>query len=137
MRITVICIIMFCLLALLSQVAGQEESAKVVPPAGAGEEETFNFWMDVKLDESQQLFAALAQADYAMIEQSSQRLKSVSMIERFVRRRTPGYTTQLKNFEFSVDEILRQAEQENIEGVTLGFQQLTLSCVNCHKQLRQ
>jgi hypothetical protein len=57
-------------------------------------------------------------------------------LERFVRRGAPGYRTQLRSFEFAIAEIQQQAKRENIEGVTMGFHQLTLSCVNCHKQLR-
>jgi cytochrome c556 len=37
----------------------------------------------------------------------------------------------------SLDEIIRQANQDNLEGVTLGFNQLTVSCVQCHKHLRE
>lgn len=151
MRIALVCIAALCLLVLLSQVAGQEKpNAKTTPveatqadtkpsdtkPAEGKEADKFDFWMNVKLVESQRLFAALAQADFPAISESSRRLKTVSGLEGFVRRRTPGYLTQLKTFEFSVDEILLHAGKENIEGVTLGFQQLTLSCVNCHKQLR-
>ena len=93
--------------------------------------------MNVKLTESQKVFAALAQEDYQAIIESGQRLKTVSNLEGFVRRKTSGYSTQLKTFEFSLDEILLHAKKKNIEGVTLGFQQLTLSCVHCHKQIRQ
>ncbi len=143
MRIAFVCTAVLCLLVLLSQVAGQEKSKQESAPVDVKEPvevqvtEKFDFWMNVKLVESQKLFAALAQADFPTLLESGQRLKAVSSLEGFVRRKTPGYRTQLKTFEFSVDEILRQAGKENIEGVTLGFQQLTLSCVNCHKQLRQ
>lgn len=143
MRIAIVFTTVLCLLVLLSQVAGQEKSKPGATPtdskapADTQETEKFDFWMNVKLVESQKLFAALAQADFPTLLESGQRLKAVSGLEGFVRRKTPGYRTQLKTFEFSVDEILRQAEAENIEGVTLGFQQLTLSCVHCHKQLRE
>ncbi len=137
MKIAIICVAMLCLLFLLNQVAGQEKRVKDLTMTKTMETEKFDFWMNVKLVESQKLFAALAQADFSAISESGQRLKSVSALEGFVRRKTPGYLTQLKTFEYSVSEILLHAEKENIEGVTLGFQQLTLSCVNCHKQLRE
>ena len=96
----------------------------------------FNFWMNVKLQTSQKIFAALTEADYETILESTNTLKMLSTLEGFVRRRDPRYHTQLRTFEFAVEEIQRQAEKENIEGIVLGFNQLTLSCVNCHKQLR-
>ena len=103
-------------------------STDAVPP--------FNFWMNVKLQTSQKIFAALTEADYETILESTNTLKMLSTLEGFVRRRDPRYHTQLRTFEFAVEEIQRQAKKENIEGVVLGFNQLTLSCVNCHKQLR-
>ena len=130
MRYVVIVITAVSLLFLLGQVAGQD-----VRPDPT--EDRFGFWMNVKLVESQKLFAALARADYAAIQASGERLRTVSSLEGFVRRRSPEYTTQLKSFEFAVDEVVSQAKRESIEGATLGFQQLTLSCVNCHRQLRE
>lgn len=111
-------------------VAQQEPSA---PPT---EEKKFTYWMDVKSRESQKLFSALVLGDFPAIEESAKQLQTTGAIEGFVRRATPGYQTQLRAFEFSIDEIRRQAKRENVEGVALGFHQLTLSCVNCHKQIR-
>jgi cytochrome c556 len=137
MRIAILGAAMLCLLAIFSQVVGQEKPTAEDTSKVAHKSEKFDFWMKVKLVESQKLFAALAQADFTSIAESGQTLKTVSALEGFVRRKAPGYSIQLKLFEFSVDEILQQAAKENIEGVALGFQQLTLSCVNCHKQIRQ
>ena len=125
--------------AVLSQVAGQEKTATDSEAADseATEEEKFDFWMNVKLLESQKLFAALSRADFEALRKSSETLETLNAIEGFVRRRTPGYSTQLQAFEFAVNEIKKQAKLESIEGAALGFQQLTLSCVNCHKDIRE
>ena len=105
-------------------------------PEDTPENQPFEFWMEMKLQESQKIFAALAEADYAAIAKSADGLKALNRLEGFVRRSAPGYKTQLRSFEFAVDEIRAQAKARNIEGVALGFHQMTLSCVNCHKQLR-
>lgn len=96
----------------------------------------FSFWMTAKLKESQEIFAALTEADFQTIAESASTLKTLNKVEGFVRKRDPAYRIQLRSFEFAVDEIQAQANKENIEGVVLGFNQLTLSCVHCHKQLR-
>ncbi len=49
------------------------------------------------------------------------------------RRRIPHTTAYLS---LANREIVRQAENKNIDGVALAYSQLTLSCVNCHKLLR-
>lgn len=122
--------------AVYSQAPGQEKSPSDVEPFVLPGERSFNLWMDVKLEHSQEILAALARADFDAVKKNAAELQSMSRLEGFVRRGTPGYTTQLRAFEFGVKEILEQARRENVEGVTLGFQQLTLSCVNCHKHLR-
>ena len=121
----------------LSQVVGQEQVKTEAKKSETSETVKFNFWMNVKLTESQKLLAALSKADFDALIASSQTLDLLNTIEGFTRKGTPGYRTQLRTFEFALDEIEKQAKQENIEGVTLGFHQLTLSCVNCHKQIRQ
>ena len=96
----------------------------------------FNIWMQVKLKESQEILAALALADYDTICESVDELKLLNTIEGFVRNKNPQYRANLRTFEHALGEVRRHAKHENIEGVTLGFNQLTMSCVNCHQQLR-
>jgi len=120
---------------------GQENSPKQDGTAAeeipkAKKEREFNFWMDTKLLESQTVFAALAKANFDAIIKSTDGLKVLTRIEGFVRRRSREYSTQLRSFEFAIDEMNRQAKAKNLEGVVLGFHQMTLSCVNCHKQLK-
>ena len=64
-------------------------------------------------------------------------MKSLNLIESFVRRKTPGYEVQLKVFAFSTDELIRNAKEQNTDGATLAFTQMTVSCVNCHKEIRK
>ena len=44
---------------------------------------------------------------------------------------------KLKSFQFPVNELVRNAEDENIDGAPLAFTQMTISCVNCHKAVRK
>ena len=119
---------------MVGQVASDQETEPVRPESETRE---LTYWMDVKLKESQSILAALAKGDFAAIEQSTDKMKVVNTMEGFVRRGAKGYRTQLRSFEFAVDEISNQAKDKNLEGVALGFQQLTLSCVHCHKQIRR
>jgi hypothetical protein len=121
---------------LVGFVSAQGLDEPLVEPFPYTEAKPFTFWMDVKLEESQKIFAALAEADFETLVGSAKKLTALAEMEGFVRNRYPGYKTQLQSYQFALREIEKQASHESIEGVTLGFQQLTLSCVNCHKQLR-
>jgi cytochrome c556 len=113
----------------------QDQKQSQAPPA-TDAPKSFDFWMTAKLKESQEIFAALTKGDFQTIAESASVLKTLNKIEGFVRKRNPKYRYQLRAFEFAIEEIENQAEKENIEGVVLGFNQLTISCVHCHNQLR-
>jgi hypothetical protein len=123
-------------------VFGQEAKPKPKPatPDAATEVhkgEPVSFWMKKKLDFSKNIMEGIALADFDKVTQNAQTLRGLSKIEAFVRRGTPGYRVQVDAFEQSLTEIIRQADKENLEGTTLGFHQLTVSCVKCHRDLRE
>jgi hypothetical protein len=96
-----------------------------------------SFWMKKKLDYSQNILAGIANADFDKIAESAQSMQSLSKVEGFIRGQMPGYRTQLEAFLDANAEIIRQAQKDNVEGAALAFTQLTISCVNCHKRLRE
>jgi hypothetical protein len=113
--------------------------------AARGEEQTAdknqsqptNFWMRKKLEYSQNILAGITSADLDKVVANAEAMRKLSAIEGFLHGQTPGYRTQLHIFEESADEIIRQGKKDNVEGAALAFTQLTISCVNCHKQLRE
>jgi len=96
-----------------------------------------SFWMKKKLDFSQHILAGIATADFDAIVENAQAMRNLSKVEGFIRGQTPGYRTQLQIFDETAAEIARQAQKDNLDGVALAFTQLTISCVNCHKHLRE
>lgn len=95
-----------------------------------------SYWMKKKLELSQNVLAGLTKSDFEVISENAEKMRNLNRFESFVRRRTPAYRTQLRLFQHANAELVRTAEAKNIEGATLAFTQLTTSCVNCHKQLR-
>jgi len=95
-----------------------------------------SFWMKQKLTYSQKILGGLAKEDFDVIKTNALGMKGLNKIEIFVRQRPEGYRTQLKTFQYSVDQLIRTAEDENLDGATLAFAQMTISCVHCHKELR-
>jgi len=101
------------------------------------EEHPTSFWMQKKLEYSQKILGALATEDFAALRQNSKAMERLSRIEGFVRRSdVENYRTQLRVFEFSNRELGKLAAQKNLDGAALAFTQMTLSCVNCHKLIR-
>ena len=112
-------------------------SASVLADDKEDPEKSDSFWMKQKLTFTQRILNGLATEDYDMIAQNARAMKGLNQIEAFIRRKPEGYRTQLQTFQFSVNELTRSADEENLDRATLAFTQMTISCVNCHKVLRQ
>jgi hypothetical protein len=95
-----------------------------------------SIWMKQKVQASQAILAGLSSADFEAIGQNAAAMSLVESLERWVRADSPGYRTQLRLFEFADRELIRAAREKNIDAATLAFNQLTISCVNCHKIVR-
>ena len=102
------------------------------------QEKPTSFWMEKKLEYSERILSGLATEDFEAIRKNASAMQKLNRIEGFVRRRdAKDYRTQLQIFEYANSELIRSAEHKNVEGAALAFTQLTLSCVNCHKVIRQ
>ena len=130
MRRTVAVVTAFAALTLCGMtlaVAEPESPTKDQPPS---------FWMKKKLEYSERILEGLVQEDFELIAKNARAMNSLSQIEHHARGRTAGYRTQLRIFRFANEELIRQAEKERIDGAAVAYMQLTLSCVNCHKIVR-
>ncbi|MCE9607726.1 MAG: hypothetical protein K8U03_22795 [Planctomycetia bacterium] len=100
------------------------------------QEKAASVWMKKKLDYSQEILAGIAIADFDRVAAAAANIKTLNKIEAFVRGRNPAYNEQLKAFQDSNEEILRQAAAKNVDGAAAALSQMTTSCIRCHKVLR-
>jgi len=122
------------------QIALAAVIALALVPASVGQQEKQekpSVWMKLKLNYSQSILSGLAKAEFDVMGENARSMKTLTQIERWVRRSEPGYQTQLMIFRFANEELIRLSDAKNLEGAALAFSQLTLSCVNCHKQIRE
>jgi hypothetical protein len=109
----------------------------VVPRvAGAEEAEEPSYWMQKKMQYSENILAGLAKADFAAIEKNAASMNSLSQIEGWVRGNTPEYKRQLKAFRAANRNLVRLSQEKDLEGAALSFMQLTMTCVQCHQVIR-
>jgi hypothetical protein len=122
--------------ALLSFCPASAEDKKPGKGKKADERDKANIWMKRKLDHSQKILAGLTQGDFAMIEKSAEALRVVSYLSQYDFADRPEYRRQVKYFDDANKELIRQAKNKNVNGATLAYTQLTLSCVHCHNIVR-
>ena len=99
-------------------------------------ENSGSLWMKQKLVASQNLLAGLTMADYPAIEKNAQSMIAVGYLEKWIRADTPEYQTMLRVFLYANKSLTLAAREKNLDGATVAYLQLTLSCVNCHKLVR-
>lgn len=94
-------------------------------------------WMKLKLTASQKVLEGMTRADFKMVARHAQIMSDLGFLESWVRgKRSPEYQRQLQVFSHANQELLRQANKKNLEGMTLAFNQLTTSCAQCHREVR-
>jgi hypothetical protein len=107
---------------------GQEKTA-------AGQEKS-SIWMKKKLELSQNILAGLTESDFEKIRANAEAMGFLGYLEKWVRADRTDYKRQISHFEFAKQELIRQARDKNVEGATLAYTQLTVSCVQCHRIVR-
>jgi cytochrome c556 len=113
-------------------VTSKADDKKPAPP-------TKEKWMKQKLRLSQDILAGLTEADFDRIANGAVALNISNYLENWVAKGKPRhdeYELQLANFEFYNRELIRQAQDKNIDGATLAYHLMTASCVQCHKIVR-
>ncbi|GIW83074.1 MAG: hypothetical protein KatS3mg105_4881 [Gemmatales bacterium] len=101
-----------------------------------GEDETAVL-MKQKLKHSQKVLEGLALGNFDEIAEHSRELIEVSKKAQWRVIKTPEYVMWSNEFRRHAEDLIEKAKQKNIDGVTLSYLNLTMTCVRCHKYVRE
>ena len=93
-------------------------------------------WMKAKTEYTKNILVALTEGDFGKIETNATAMGASDFLEYWFRAKQPDYRKQMVFFAHANQELVRQAKAKNLAGVTLAFNQLTVSCVECHQIVR-
>ena len=96
-------------------------------------------FMREKLNYSKDVLEGLALEQYATIEKGGKALKKLSEGAEWEVATIPSatdYVMLTTDFQRHADELVKQAKAKNIDAATLAYVKLTMSCVQCHKFIR-
>lgn len=93
-------------------------------------------FMRRKLEASQKILEGLAVEDYDMIALGARDLKGISAAAEFVVSKDMIYTQHAGEFRRIADQLERRAKEKRLDGSALAYMDLTLSCVECHRFVR-
>jgi hypothetical protein len=135
MRLAVIAVCSLAIaVAMFAPLRSQDQKA---PRDGAPTEKEISIWMHQKSSLSQRVMQGLTEGDFEKVRKSAVLMNVLSYFEGRAHSDDPEYKRQLGHFDFANRELVRMAKAENLEGATLAYNQLTVSCVYCHKTLRE
>ena len=105
----------------------------------ANQAHTRREFMRQKLDFSKEVLEGLSLEQFAPIERSARALKKLSEAAEWEVPTIPNatdYVALTTEFQRSCDDLLKQAKAHNIDGATLAYLKITMTCVQCHKFVR-
>lgn len=139
MRKAIVCVIGCAVAAVLAGLVSFSLSGVSVEPVLAQEqsEPSEMSLMRQKLNRAQRLLEALSIGDFMRITSNAEDLQRISLEARWTMPHSPEYASYGEEFRAALERVVRSSENENIDGAALGYVQVILTCVQCHKVVRE
>jgi hypothetical protein len=93
--------------------------------------------MQKKLAAAQKVLEGIATNDFDKIGKQADELTAVSKEAEWRVIKTPQYELYSNDFRRTADDLAKSAKEKNIDGAALKYVELTLTCVKCHKYVRE
>ena len=93
--------------------------------------------MAAKLLHSQKLLEGIAIGDFKKITENAEELIELTKTEEWLMHKAPRYELFSNDFRRSAETLIRKAKDKNMDGTTLAFFEMTVSCVRCHQHVRE
>jgi len=106
------------------------------PPADQDLRGRVAVFMRAKLVSSQSVLEGLVTEKFDLVVAGAQRMIVMSRAAEWNAGEGEVYRRDTARFVDAAEELIKHAKAKNIEGATLSYLQLTMSCVDCHKHVR-
>jgi phosphoserine aminotransferase len=93
--------------------------------------------MKLKLDYAHYILNGIATENFALISGNAEKLGKLSQQMSWGARQTREFEVLSAEFRRNADALAKAAKDRNPDAASLAYVQMTLSCVNCHKYMRQ
>jgi len=93
--------------------------------------------MRKKLEHAQKLLEGIAINDLKKVDENAGDLMTLSKLAEFRALKTLDYERHTNDFRRTLDDMRRGVKNKNLEGVTLAYMDMTMTCVRCHTHVRE
>jgi cytochrome c556 len=90
-----------------------------------------------KLRHAKLLLEAIALSNFAKIRHEAEELIQLSKTAEWMIHKTPRYEMHSNEFRRAAEVMIQKARDKNIDGVSLAYVEMVLSCVKCHQHTRE
>lgn len=90
-----------------------------------------------KVTESQKVLEGLATGDFEKITSGAEELISISKLAEWKVLKDPQYDLFSNEFRRRADQVAQAGREKNLDAATLGYVEMTMTCVRCHKHVRE
>ena len=101
-----------------------------------GEQEDVSKLMRKKLEAAQKVLEGIALTDFDKIAKQGDELIFISKTAEWKVLKSPQYEVHSNMFRRAAEDLIEKAQAENLDGATLAYVDLTMTCVKCHKHVR-
>lgn len=93
-------------------------------------------FMRDKLELSQKALEGVATEDWDLVIAKGTKLSAITQEADWRVFENPNYDAQSKAFRQHVDSLVKAAKKKDLDGATLAYVRVTMSCVDCHTAVR-
>jgi hypothetical protein len=93
--------------------------------------------MKRKLEQSQKVLEGVALNDFDKITKHAEELIAISKEAEWKVLKTPRYELYSTDFRRNSEGLIKNAKDKNLDAAALSYVELTLTCVKCHKHVRE
>jgi hypothetical protein len=114
-----------------------ETSAAVqVEIAAPPDKKTMEKFMTRKLAAAQRTLEGVARDDHALIQKATAEMIELSRQAAWEQMASYRFVQDTTDFVAAAEFLSRMADAKDVEGTSLGFMRLTMTCTNCHNHVR-
>ncbi|HZY84486.1 MAG TPA: hypothetical protein VFE78_06630 [Gemmataceae bacterium] len=121
----------FVFIALVALACVPSPNGRAAPPDKVQE------LMRRKLVQSQKVLEGVAVQDFDLIVKHAEGLLIISKQAEWKVLKTPLYEVYSNEFRRNAEELIENAKKKNVDAAALSYVDLTLTCVKCHKHVRE
>jgi hypothetical protein len=109
----------------------------LVSSHGRSEDKSIKQLMQRKLQAAQRALEGVAVGNYDQVAKNGEELILISKSAEWRVIDRPQYELFSNEFRRRVESLIQAAKERNTDGAALAYVEVTLSCVKCHKYIRE